>query len=70
MLNLALFKEFDLSERFKIRMQTQITNLMNHPNFGNPVTNLVSPTYGQILGLATANDLGPRRVLLGLRLAF
>jgi len=50
-----------ISGGVKMRLQTQITNLMNHPNFGNPVTNLTSPTYGRIISLATANYLGPRR---------
>lgn len=68
--DLAAFKEFAFTERLQFRLQTQITNIINHPNFGIPVTDVNSPNYGQLLSLASANDLGPRRVLLGVRLVF
>jgi hypothetical protein len=34
------FKEFNIREGMKLRIQTQIKNLPNHPNLGNPDTNL------------------------------
>ncbi len=69
-LDAALYKDLSLTERMRLRFQTQITNLLNHPNFGNPVTDLNSGNYGQILNLLTSGDFGPRRILLGLRLTF
>ncbi len=69
-LDAAMFKEFSYKERLRMRFQTQVTNLLNHPNFGNPVTDLNNANYGRILSLLTSGDFGPRRVLLGLRIEF
>ena len=50
-------------------LQAQASNVTNHPNFGNPDTNLSSPTYGQIARLAPGT-LGSRVIVLGARLTF
>jgi hypothetical protein len=52
----------------KLRLQTQIKNLPNHPNLGNPDTNLSSGNYGRIRSLNP--NFGLREVLLGARLTF
>jgi hypothetical protein len=32
----SLFKEFQLSERFRLEFRSEFFNLTNHPNFSNP----------------------------------
>ncbi len=58
------------AQRINLRFQSQISNLLNHPNYGNPVTDLNHANYGKIQSLTTSGDYGPRRVLFGLRLTF
>jgi carboxypeptidase family protein/TonB-dependent receptor-like protein len=64
----AAFKEFSIRENMKLRLQTQVKNLPNHPNLGNPDTNLSSGNYGKIRSLNP--NFGLREVLLGARLTF
>jgi hypothetical protein len=66
--DLGAFKEFDIREGMKLRLQTQIKNLPNHPNLGNPETNLSSGAYSKIRSLNP--NFGLREVLLGARLTF
>jgi hypothetical protein len=51
--DVALSREFAITERHKINFRAEAFNLFNHARFGNPDTTLNSPTYGQIL---TARD--------------
>lgn len=66
----AFYKDIRFNERVNLRFQSQISNLLNHPNFGNPITDLNNANYGKIQTLLTSGDYGPRRILLGLRLTF
>jgi hypothetical protein len=67
-IDFGAFKEFNIREGMKLRFQTQIKNLPNHPNLGNPETNLTSGNYGKIRSLNP--NFGLREVLLGARLTF
>lgn len=67
-IDFGAFKEFQLYEKLKLRFQTQIKNLPNHPNWGNPSANLSAGDYGQIRSLAP--NFGLREVVFGLRLMF
>jgi hypothetical protein len=49
--------------------QAQASNVTNHPNYANPVTDLSSPNYGKITSLA-AGTLGSRVIVLGARFVF
>jgi outer membrane receptor protein involved in Fe transport len=49
--DMALFKTFDLGERFKFGLGAQAFNVFNHPNFTLPDAELGSPQFGQILGM-------------------
>jgi outer membrane receptor protein involved in Fe transport len=49
--DMALFKTFDVGERFKFGLGAQAFNVFNHPNFTLPDAELGSPQFGQILGM-------------------
>lgn len=84
-LDLALQKEIALSERVFLRLRLEAFNVTNHPNFGNPVGDLSSLTFGRPVnmlnhylgsggpdsGLVPALQIGgPRALQIGLRLHF
>ncbi|MPY90358.1 MAG: hypothetical protein GEU99_20855 [Luteitalea sp.] len=70
-LNLGVFKFFRAGESLRLRLDMTATNVLNHPNFGLPVSNLNSVNAGRITGLA-GDGLGAdgREIKLGLRLDF
>ena len=45
--DLAVQREFHLTERLALRFRGEFFNLFNHPNFGPPNNNLTSPLFGQ-----------------------
>ena len=81
--DLSLSRRFSLTERWSLRFRTDAFNVLNKPNFANPVSNLSFSTFGlstQMLnhGLSSAggglNPLyqvgGPRSLQLSLKLEF
>jgi Carboxypeptidase regulatory-like domain/TonB dependent receptor len=54
--------------RLRVELFAEAFNLANHTNFGVPVGNLRSATFGQSTGLATG--AAPRRIELGARVNF
>ena len=52
--DLGLFKSFAVRENHQLQFRTEIFNLFNRPNFGNPNTTLVSPNFGRILAASDA----------------
>jgi hypothetical protein len=84
-LDLALKREFRLTDRFGIQLRLDAFNGLNHPNFGDPVKFLDSPLFGHSTsllnmelgtgspgsGLAPALQTGgPRSVQVSLRFHF
>ena len=85
-LDLAVQREFRLSDRLAVQFRMEAFNALNHPNFGNPdVADLYSTSFGapttmlnQFLGsggpangLAPALQIGgPRALQVALRLRF
>jgi hypothetical protein len=66
-IDLALFKNFGITERVKGQFRLQAYNLTNTPHFANPDSNLSDGTFGQI------NSVQPnswRQLELGLRFTF
>lgn len=82
-LDFALRRQFYLTERFNLQFRTDFFNIFNHPNFGDPVTFLSDPLFGQSLQML-GRDLGggdggfsplyqiggPRSIQLALKLQF
>jgi hypothetical protein len=80
-LDLSVFKDFQLSERFKLQFRTEMFNIFNHPNFnapgfgGNGVVaiggsgNFTSSNFGQI-GSTRDAPYDPRQIQLALKLYF
>jgi hypothetical protein len=46
-LDFALRRQIDLSERFRLQLRAEFFNILNHPNFGDPVGDLSSPQFGR-----------------------
>jgi Carboxypeptidase regulatory-like domain/TonB dependent receptor-like, beta-barrel/TonB-dependent Receptor Plug Domain len=64
--DLALSKTTALyGERLKLEFRAEFFNIFNHTEFNNPDTDILSPTFGQILTTAD-----PRIIQLALRLSF
>jgi hypothetical protein len=62
----STFKDFLLTERWRLQFRTEFFNLFNHANFGNPNTNLDSPDYSTI----RSTTVNARLVQFALRLSF
>ena len=45
----SLRRQFQFSERYKLQLRADFFNAFNHPNFGDPDSQLESPTFGQSL---------------------
>jgi len=47
-LDLGLYKEFKLSERFKLQFRSEFFNAFNHTNFNNPDMGVLDGTFGVV----------------------
>ncbi len=76
--NFALFKSFPVYRTSYLELRGSFTNILNHPNFGDPIVDLsVPPTtgfpgegVGQIPGTTGKSFGGPRSGLLSARFVF
>lgn len=83
--DVALQRQFKLTEQLGLRFRVEFFNIFNHPNFGGPVNTLNSPLFGRStqtlansLGAGGANGGlnplyqigGPRSIQFALRLQF
>jgi Carboxypeptidase regulatory-like domain len=72
-LDFGLAKDFRIGERVRLTFSTTMDNVLNHPNFSTPVSDISdTTTVGTISSTATANFDEPtaREITLGLRLQF
>ena len=67
-MDLALYKDFTIRERFKIDLRGEAFNLTNRPDFSNPATSASSTTFGTITSLLVTPL--PRNLQLSLRVSF
>jgi Carboxypeptidase regulatory-like domain/TonB dependent receptor len=67
-MDLALYKDFTIKERFKVDLRGEAFNLTNRPDFNNPATNASSTTFGTITSLLVTPL--PRNMQLSLRVSF
>jgi len=75
-LNSGLYKSFTVWERVRFRWEFTATNVLNHPNWANPGTNITSlAQVGVISGVGTNNTnyidaIGPRSMRMGFRVTW
>ena len=62
----SVFKEFPITERFRLQLRSEFFNLLNHPQFDLPGQNIGSPSAGVISGTVGT----PRDIQFSLRLLF
>ena len=80
-LDFSLFKEFPITERFRLQFRTEIFNIFNHPNFNSPnfggngvvaisnSGNFNSSTFGEI-GSTRDAPYDPRQIQFALKLYY
>ncbi len=67
--DLSLFRDFDITERFKLTFKAEVFNLTNTPHLGQPDSNVNDTAFMQISGSAgTLSD--QRSIRFGLRVGF
>jgi len=64
-IDVSFVRDFDLARETRLQFRAEIFNLLNHVNFGLPVADLNSPSFGRIL-LAGS----PRLMQFGMKLIF
>jgi len=56
-LDVGMYKDFNLSERFKLQFRSEFFNSLNTANFQNPSMSLTAGNYGQISGAADGREI-------------
>jgi hypothetical protein len=66
-MELGIYKNFQVSERWKAQLRGQAFNLFNHPRFGAPNTD---PSNSQFGVVAPAQQNEPRVLQFALKVSF
>lgn len=68
----SITKDTKIKERFNLQFRAEMFDVFNHPNFGNPVLNATSPSFGVIQSTRfPTGDFGSsRQIQLSLKLHF
>ena len=64
--DIGLQKTFNPTESVDVRFRWEVFNMTNHPSYGTPNRNALSPAGGTIRSTNTP----PRQMQFGLRIAF
>jgi outer membrane receptor protein involved in Fe transport len=67
--DMSIFKDFRISERFQLRYRFQMLNAFNHPNFATP-NSIAIDNAGTVFYNFQENNGGRRTISMGLRLSF
>jgi hypothetical protein len=65
-LDLSVFRQFPITERFRIEFRFEAFNVTNTPVWAIPVSSLDSPNFGAVTHTANV----PRQLQFGLKLYF
>lgn len=63
----AIVKNTRFAERYNVQFRSEFFNLWNHPGFVNPVSDITSPNFGQILQTRFNNE---RQIQMVIRFEF
>lgn len=63
--DVSLIRNFALTEGLHLEFRAESFNVANHANFGNPVADINSPSFGEILAASP-----PRLMQFALKLMF
>ncbi len=66
-LDFSIFKDFDITERWKVEFRAESFNIANTPQFGTPDNTLGDAKFGQITNTLTGSE---RHIQFSLRLQF
>ena len=68
----SVTKNTKLTERFNLQFRSEMFDIFNHPNFGNPVLNLTSSSFGHVQSTRfPTGDFGSaRQIQFALQLKF
>jgi len=66
----GLSKTVPMNERMRLRFEGTFTNLLNHPNFAPPPTNVTSASFGIVQSVQSAENSGNRTGQVSLRFEF
>jgi len=61
-----VFKDFKFTERINTQFRTEMFNVLNKANFGNPGNNIDNAGYGQI----TSTSVNARLIQMALKFTF
>ncbi|HWA95686.1 MAG TPA: TonB-dependent receptor [Terracidiphilus sp.] len=80
-LDFSMFKNFQLSDRFRMEFRSEFFNILNHPNFNSPnfggngvvsiggSGNITDPHFGEV-GSTRDNPYDPRQIQFALKLYY
>jgi hypothetical protein len=68
----SIVKNTNITERVNLQFRTELFDVFNHPNFGNPVNTATSSAFGHILNTRfPVGDFGSaRQIQFALKLIF
>ena len=68
--SLGLAKDFQVTERFKVKFESSFTNVINHINYDDPANSLSNGNFGQVVQARSGDAGGSRVGQLAVRIEF